>query len=581
MRQIFPGSIINALDAVNRSYANPFGSTAQADSATTRVAAPWGATGQLTNVRIKLSAALPIASTFSLYNITQGIQLDITVPTATTDITSAGTLAVTAGDLIAVRHPINQSGPAKYVKWSFEFIGTNANEAVLGGGIYTSTSVDETGEDNTFLFLFPDSQPSATEAKRRFYCPIAGTLKSFYVKLSANSGGVGTRTISIYKNGVLEATTSLTFASGENSKSVTGLNIPFVPGDSLSVHHDTAGGDVSQVGMTWGLMYNPVVDGEFMLGGMVDANPLSTTQDATEYGWFSGAIGTNTAWSLDTLANEGLRQSVSGGVACAVRAFRVDLETAPGVSQTRRFRLRKDTADSLMVLDIAGTDATATDNIHSETLADGTVLSISHEVISGGVNACATARWSFALYIDPAGTGGSGQVGGVSTEELPVFNPSVGAALKLVQQGATFPQFVLAAQGGAGGTDYGLYKKGSAYNQHLMRFEVLSIGRRFSVKRIVLRLGAAVQGLAAITPRLYFDNKSRSQNGMEINTLNFPANNDNPTGVRQITLTEDSFEKNTEGRNNFFLELQWTGSALLPVVLPAYFEVEIYDNPND
>jgi len=94
------------------------------------------------------------------------------------------------------------------------------------------------------------------------------------------------------------------------------------------------------------------------------------------------------------------------------------------------------------------------------------------------------------------------------------------------------------------------------------RSSVFNIGKSFTVKKIRIPLGATLATNMTITPKLYIDDASSSKTLNVINSTNY-------TG-RQATLYPDK-----QGTNNFMLELKWTGTVQLPVILPITVEFEI------
>lgn len=142
------------------------------------------------------------------------------------------------------------------------------------------------------------------------------------------------------------------------------------------------------------------------------------------------------------------------------------------------------------------------------------------------------------------------------------------SVIKNVQQGSAFPKFVI---GGTDGTNYNLDKNGTTYQTSVWRSEKFNIGETFRVRKISLRLGSAVAANMTITPTLYFDGGTSSQAGTVINSTNYPGSE------KYITMTNANFSNGVEGKNNFFLELSFSGTALATVLLPIEIEIEISD----
>lgn len=149
-------------------------------------------------------------------------------------------------------------------------------------------------------------------------------------------------------------------------------------------------------------------------------------------------------------------------------------------------------------------------------------------------------------------------------------------ALKNVQQAnSAFPKFVIGAtKGTASAANCALDKQGTTYdtNGHYWRSEVFNINKTFGVKNIVLRFGQAIAANMTLTPTLYFDDGTVSQAGTVINSTNYAGSN------KFVVLTSDNFSGTVEGKNNFYLELKWTGTALLSVLLPITIDIEVDEN---
>lgn len=576
MRQIFPngaGDGANLTPGTYFNFALAHDGNLTSDGWTTSinkmVVAP--AAGTVSDLHVEIETPASRNLVFTVQKNGSDTGATATILAGQTEGVSSGNGSVAAGDRISLELTVGGSGTESNVamRWSMRWTGSTANEAIMGGselqsapgpGFPTSGATYfnciNAGHDDGWTF---------TEANRRFYCPMAGTIKSFYVYANNAPDGTGQWQLSIYKNGVVVAASVITYTAGQSgAKSVTGLSIPFVAGDYLHVTITPSGSFVGgNTGGSWGIMYSPAMDGESMIGGMT-VNNLSTVQNTEQFGQLAGPMDIRST-ELDT------KQLI--GEAAVVRNFRVHLATAPGTGQAREFRIRKNGINGNKVITIEETETSGVDDTNLETVVAGDEINLYAKATTSGVTA-SIAYWSAVLFIDP-GSVPDAAVGGVSVQELPSNNPAVITAIKNVRQGAIFPEFIFAAKGGAGAAVYGLYKKSTVYGQHLIRIGPFSIGRRFRVARVVLRLGAALTDSMAATPRLYFDNESSSQNGMEITNVNYP------NGERFVVLTEDSFEKNTEGKNNFFLEIQNTGAALLPIIMPVEIQVEIYDNPND
>lgn len=139
-------------------------------------------------------------------------------------------------------------------------------------------------------------------------------------------------------------------------------------------------------------------------------------------------------------------------------------------------------------------------------------------------------------------------------------------AVRQVEQGGALPRFVI---GGTDGSNTNLDKKSTTYGTHVWRSRVFNIGRNFSVTRIFLPLTAAVAANMTIVPKLIFDYETASATGTTINSTNYP------NSEKRIKMSSDNFANGTSGKNNFCLELTFSGTALIGVGLPILIELEV------
>lgn len=89
--------------------------------------------------------------------------------------------------------------------------------------------------------------------------------------------------------------------------------------------------------------------------------------------------------------------------------------------------------------------------------------------------------------------------------------------------------------------------------------------------RISFPVYPAVTTNMTIIPVLYFDNATSSSTGTTINSTNY-------SGATEITLRPANFSNAIRGKSDFFLELQFSGSALAVVGLPIQIEIQTYDH---
>lgn len=148
---------------------------------------------------------------------------------------------------------------------------------------------------------------------------------------------------------------------------------------------------------------------------------------------------------------------------------------------------------------------------------------------------------------------------------IPSRASSVITAVSRVQQNLSSPVFVM---GGRNASTYKLFKKSTTYAFNMWRSPVYRIGSKFDVMKIKFAVTPAMTTNMSIIPVLYFDNEASNSIGATINSTNYT------NSERYIVLTAKNFSNATRGQDNFFLELQFTGSALAVVKLPITIEIE-------
>lgn len=118
------------------------------------------------------------------------------------------------------------------------------------------------------------------------------------------------------------------------------------------------------------------------------------------------------------------------------------------------------------------------------------------------------------------------------------------------------------------GTNRGIDRQTNDYGRinSIFRSQVFRIGRPFQITKIRLSFGQAIAANMTLTPKIYVDEESSNFTLVTINNTNYP------NSERQITLRSTSTSGDIVGKHNFFLELTWSGSALLTVILPISIE---------
>lgn len=122
---------------------------------------------------------------------------------------------------------------------------------------------------------------------------------------------------------------------------------------------------------------------------------------------------------------------------------------------------------------------------------------------------------------------------------------------------------------GSTGVSHGLDKQLTAYNNapSVWWSSVQRIGKRFKITKIRIPLAQTLTSNMTLIAKLYFDDGQTSKTLTTINSTNYPSKTHVVQNIEGAT-----------GENNFWLELKWSGSALLTVGLPISVEGETYDD---
>lgn len=153
----------------------------------------------------------------------------------------------------------------------------------------------------------------------------------------------------------------------------------------------------------------------------------------------------------------------------------------------------------------------------------------------------------------------------VNARAVTSSSEGVVTAVKNLQQSSfSFPKFVVGWSDASGG---GLDRQSTTYGTAVWRSQMINVGEKSVIKRIHIPLAAAVGSNMTITPKVFVDDfTSSSTLGLTvINNTNFP------NSERSVTYYPD-----IASNHNFCLEIRWTGSALLPVLLPITIDFDVF-----
>lgn len=139
-------------------------------------------------------------------------------------------------------------------------------------------------------------------------------------------------------------------------------------------------------------------------------------------------------------------------------------------------------------------------------------------------------------------------------------------AIRQVQQSSlSFPKVVI---GWGDGTNYGIDNQSTTYTTSVWLSPLVHIGQRFTIRRVRIPLAVAIATNMTITPKIFLDDfSSSSTDGLTV------VNSTNYSGSERVVELFPMIG----GVNNFVLELTWSGTALIPCLLPIEIELEVWD----
>jgi len=142
-------------------------------------------------------------------------------------------------------------------------------------------------------------------------------------------------------------------------------------------------------------------------------------------------------------------------------------------------------------------------------------------------------------------------------------------AMKYVQQDSNKEPKVVA--GWKDDTTQGMDKEGSGTYNSVFRTDMINVGKKFSINKITIPLGATLAANMEVVPKIYLDDLSSSDTLTTINSTNFSG--------RKVVYKQNELI-GSKGDSNFLIEFNFGGTVELPVLLPITITLDIFkDEP--
>lgn len=143
------------------------------------------------------------------------------------------------------------------------------------------------------------------------------------------------------------------------------------------------------------------------------------------------------------------------------------------------------------------------------------------------------------------------------------------SALAYIQQSSNIAPKLIVGWGDASAKGLDKSSTTATYTS-VWRSKPLNINLRYIVKKLILPLAGVVDVTTTVTAKIYLDDESSSVTLNTINNANYP-------GKRKILYKAAELLTAT-GENNLILEIAWTGTTPMPVLLPITIWVDVADD---
>ena len=359
--------------------------------------------GTISNLQVALTVAPGgvTARVFTLMVDGAASALTVTISgTSTTGADTSNSVAVTAGQWVAMRQTHTGTPAAALPRFACEYSATAAQTAAWGSA--TSWTVTHNSADSRYAPLGPVGQDAfavTTDAGARAPWSIACNIKSLYVKLFAAPGAGDSRAFTVMVNGVATGST-VTISEAETTGNATGMTCAIAPGDLVSLR-ETGTGTPASSNFYYGISYTPTTDGQWHISGLVPG-------DITD--GFFGALG----YGVTPISTEIDRVVLVDSAGNGMKNWRISnlyftTAVAPGAGDTRTLTVHKTGAPTALSAVISDAAVSASLLGTDVTLLDDDYLSV---LFNKSAGADATTRLSWSLAAGPRSAGGSGGGGG-------------------------------------------------------------------------------------------------------------------------------------------------------------------------
>lgn len=214
--------------------------------------------------------------------------------------------------------------------------------------------------------------------------------------------------------------------------------------------------------------------------------------------------------------------------------------------------------------------------IGGETISEISYMEEGAPPFAGAVDAIGS-RLVWGAYTTYPESSASVMAYGSKREDLPkglqniIRSTSAGAnqnitSLAYIQQSSNVSPKLVVGWGDDSNKGLDKFSTTATYNS-VWRSEMVNINEEFIFKKLSIPLAAAVDTNTTITVKIYIDDASSSVTLTTINNTNYPS--------KRKILYKAVDLATAAGENNFFIQISWTGTTSMPVLMPIKYDLDI------
>jgi hypothetical protein len=323
--------------------------------------------GTLSSLYVELSANINAGATgiFTIMKNGSAQALTCTIGAgASTGNDTTHSVSYVAGDTISIRATYTGTPGTPKAYWTTLWQGTTAGESICLESIASSTTASKFGS-------IQGKGWASTEAYAKTPIPTSGTLKSLYVKLSADPGtspDAYSFTLRLdTSGGSADTALTCTIVADNTTGNDTTHTITVAAGNLVDIRVTPLDTPSASPVCAIGMVFVSDTSGESLIAGGSSADAPNT--GATEYVNLCGSGGTT--WNATEASMYSLIQ------ACTIKKLYVSLSAAPGSGKSYTISINKDAgAASGLTVTISDTATTGSDTTHTYDPANGDTADI-------------------------------------------------------------------------------------------------------------------------------------------------------------------------------------------------------------